>query len=192
VVFTDESKVQFNSKTQKVGIAQGTWPDPIERDRWQVSILVWGAIKFNQTSILEFIDGTLDSTKFLDILKRRLMKNLPGLRNSLPLDLDADSLMFQQDNSRAHTAQIIKSYFDERAIYILLWPPKSPDLNLIENVWSELKNGLKSSYKTQEELEEDTIKVWKNIPSNYINSLCNSMRDRIRVVIEAEGGPTHY
>lgn len=171
MAFTDESRVQFNSKTQKVWVTKGTSPDPIKRDRWQASVLVWGAFKYNQTLILIFVDETLDSTKFLDILRRRLLKNLNGPRNSLDLDLNADLLVFQQDNSRVHTAEIIKSYFEDRAIYVLPWPPKSPDLDLIENIWSKLKDGLKSSYRTQEQLQQDVINIWKSIPSDYITCL---------------------
>jgi len=67
---------------------------PVERDRWQVSILVWGAIKYKQTSMLEMVNGTLTSKKFHDFLKSRLMKNLPNLRQSSPLDIESNTLIF--------------------------------------------------------------------------------------------------
>jgi transposase len=43
VVFTDESKVQYNNKKQKVWVTRGTTPDPVERDRWQVSVMGLGS-----------------------------------------------------------------------------------------------------------------------------------------------------
>ncbi len=145
-----------------------------------------GTIKYNKTSVLECIDGTLNSTKFLDILKKRLLRNLPSLRNSSPLDLDDSQLLFQQDNSRVHTASRIKAYFEDRAIYVLPWPPKSSDLNLIEHVWARLKDSLKRSYISREELE-DLVNAWESIPVDFIEKLYASMKDRIRTVIEAEG-----
>ena len=167
-------------------------PDPVERDQWQVSVLVWGAIKYNQTSILEIVNGNLNAAKYLSILKRRLMRNLPDLRDSSPLDVVEDTLIFQQDNASVHTANEVKTYFQERSIYVLPWPPKSPDLNLIEEVWAWLKNGLKRSYRNVEELEEDIIYIWESIPSEFIKKLYDSMKNRIQAVIEAQGGPTDY
>ena len=151
-----------------------------------------GAITYSRTSILEVIDGTLKSPKYADILTRRLMRNLPNLRNSSPLDLDSDSLIFQHDQASPHGTQKVKEYFEDRSIYVLPWPPKSPDLNLIEAVWARLKDGLNRSYEDSEQLQEDIIFLWENIPSEFIANLYNSMRERIRAVIEAQGGPTDY
>lgn len=100
--------------------------------------------------------------------------------------------MFQQDNSRVHTAKIIKAYFEDRDIYVLPWPSKSPDLNLIDKAWSMLKGGLKESYGSRAELVQNIQYVWKNLPSESIQKLYGSMKDRIRAVIEAKGGVTHY
>ena len=77
-------------------------------------------------------------------------------------------------------------------IVILPWPPKSPDLNLIEAVWVRLKRNLKSSYEDKQDLIKDAERIWKAIPSEFIISLYNSMTNRIQAVIDAEGGPTHY
>ena len=192
VVFTDESKVQFNTKKQKLWLPQEITPEPIERNRWQVSILVWGAIRWDETSAFECINGTLNSSKYLDILKRKLLRNLPALRDSSPLDHDSNTLVFQQDNARIHTTSIVTSYFEERSIYVLPWPPQSPDLSIIEVVWARLKDGLKRSYDSREELQKDISFIWKNIPSDFIDKLYSSIPDRIKAVIEAQGGPTNY
>ena len=97
-----------------------------------------------------------------------------------------NQLVFQQDRAKIHGALIANNYFKEGGIGVLSWPPKSPDLNLIEAVWSELKRKFKRSYDSKEELEEDVQKQWKNISSEYLTSLYDSMRDKIQAVI-AEG-----
>jgi len=48
-----------------------------EVDRWQVSVLVWGAISYEGKCALEIADGTLKSKGYLNILQRRLIWNFP-------------------------------------------------------------------------------------------------------------------
>ena len=192
IVFTDECLIQFNTKKQKLWLYEDKIPGPVERDRWQASIMIWGAIKYNKISILEVIDGTMNSGKYHDILTRRLLKNLPGLKGSSPLDIDSDPLIYQHDNPYVHRANVIKRFFQERDIYVFPWPNRSPDLNLIESVWAKLKDGLKRSYDSSAELKEDVINAWDHIPSEFIENLYDSMKSRIQSVIDNKGGPTHY
>ena len=46
------------------------------------------------------------------------------------------------DNAKVHTARKIKerlSYWQKRGLYIFYLPPYSPQLNIIERLWKELK-----------------------------------------------------
>jgi len=46
-----------------------------------------------------------------------------------------------QDNSAAHTAHVVQEWFAQHSeIEVLDGPAKSPDLNLIENVWAAIVN----------------------------------------------------
>ena len=48
------------------------------------------------------------------------------------------------DNARAHTARKVKellSVWRKRDLYIFYLPPYSPQLNIIERLWKELKEG---------------------------------------------------
>ena len=71
-----------------------------------------------------------------------------------------------------------------------VWPPQSPDLNPIEQVWDLLGTKL-DSYKSKN-LVELELEKWRKIPSTYIQTLISSMPQRVAAVIAAKGGHTKY
>ena len=69
-------------------------------------------------------------------------------------------------------------------------PAESPDLNMIENVWSTMKYYVsKDNPKNQEQLVNSIFKIWK---SHLTVTQCNRYIDHIfkvlPKVVEAEGG----
>jgi len=48
----------------------------------------------------------------------------------------------QHDGTSVHGSNYTKDFLDEKGIDVLPWPTKSPDLNIIENVWGMLKRAV--------------------------------------------------
>jgi transposase len=116
---------------------------------------------------------------------------LPTLRRMFP----RGDGWFQEDNATPHKCKVAMAFRMEHNMRVLSWPPQSPDLNPIENLWSQVKNNLqkrKKKPKNLVELERQVKREWKAIPKEFIENLVDSMPERVQAVIVAEGGPTKY
>lgn len=58
--------------------------------------------------------------------------------------------IFMHDNAPVHTAQTVRETLREMDILVMEWPPYSPDLNPIENLWALMKAEI---YRLHPELE---------------------------------------
>lgn len=105
--------------------------------------------------------------------------------------------VFQDDNAPIHTAKSIKKWYEDHASDFdhLEWPAQSPDINIIEPLWSTLEARVRNVFpppSSLKELEKTLIDEWYKIPVDVIQNLYSSISRRIEAVLDADGGPTRY
>jgi transposase len=49
------------------------------------------------------------------------------------------NFIFMQDNAPCHKTHKVMSFLERKRIPTLDWPPQSPDLNPIENIWDIIR-----------------------------------------------------
>lgn len=108
--------------------------------------------------------------------------------------------VLQQDNDPTHK-KASKSALDKwsklnsgQTVTILpSWPPNSPDLSPIENIWAHVQCQVnKMGCKSFDEFKEKVEYFLAHIPQSMIKNLFRSMKRRLEECIALKGGRTHY
>ena len=82
----------------------------------------------------------------------------------------------------------------DRQISASEWPPQSPDLNIIENVWRMMKDKLyeDAGSITKAELVQRLQLLWRDITREKNQELYSSLPRRMAAVIKCKGTMTKY
>ena len=101
-------------------------------------------------------------------------------------------LLHDNDPGR-HQSHVLRNFMHTNYIRPLDFPPYSPDLNPIENLWAEMDKLMDSTQaETKKELESLINTTLTAIPRNFFRKLALSMPKRIAQVIERNGAYTDF
>jgi hypothetical protein len=123
---------------------------------------------------------------------------LPGGRRLFSQGGGQTSWVFQQDNDPAHkhASTHLKVWNSKHGASVRLlenWPPNSPDLNPIENVWGWMEAKInRLGCKSWAEFIAAVHRVRKELPQTILDNLYGSMHKRISLVLERGGGKSEY
>ena len=162
LVFTYEKLFDTKDHRKKMWMAPGKKPAKRQRVRWAPKCHVWGAVGVGYRKLVVLSSNSITCVS-----------------NTLKKVQFPPNCIFQQDGATSHTAKESKAYLEKTEMTLLPnWPPNSPDLSPIENVWSmvqELVDEYTSSNK------EDLIK------SVYIDDSVLSCDARLKACVANKG-----
>lgn len=192
VLFSDESKFNLFGSDGRINV----WRKPnTEMDPKHLrptvkhgggSLMVWGCFSAAGTGNLVFIDGIMNKSSYLDILKA----NLKASAEKLGI---GQNFKFYQDNDPKHTAHVVREWLLYNCPKVMKTPPQSPDMNPIENLWQILDVAIrKRPISNQAQLKAALIEEWANISTAVTSKLVKSMPKRMEAVIKNNGSPTKY
>ena len=103
----------------------------------------------------------------------------------------ADNWQLQQDNAPPHKTKTNMDFIADNVPggHFLAWPPNSPDLSPIENLWSWMDSKLHKLHKCKsiEDLKEKLEQVRQSIPPSLLHNMFDGMRARMQRVVELDG-----
>lgn len=120
----------------------------------------WGAIGIEGplTPIVR-IEGRLTAPSYMrQIIRRHVIPMMNTFEeNGMPR-------IFMQDNAPQHTAHETMALFSRQRFELMEWPPKSPDLNPIENVWARMVYDWPEVHpRNDENLHAAVVERWRSM-----------------------------
>ena len=102
-------------------------------------------------------------------------------------------VILMEDGASIHTSRMTTDYHAYNGIMRMPWPAHSPDLNPIENVWRLLKYRIGKRFpKKDAEVRQYLLEEWDKLKLNDFKKYIESMPERCKAVIAANGGHTKW
>lgn len=192
VAWSDESKFELygNRKRKRV------WRQPKKAFEQRFTcptvkhgggaIMLWGCFSYRGMGNLVPIEGKMTADSYIQIVNENLEESVERMGLGM-------NFVFQQDNDPKHTAKKSAKFFKDCRIKLLDWPPQSPDLNPIENLWGLMEQKVERKVrKDKKAFLKELNQIWQSYNGSFIRKLVMSIRKRLKAVIKAKGGHTKY
>ena len=133
--------------------------------------MVASGISLNGPGRLVFVTGTMNSFSYkqtLEIFKEDIERLGPNI-------------YFQQDNALCQVAKKSLEYIRSNFKKVLdFWPPNSPNLSPIEELWSIVEQRLSNySFNNTDEMARKLQWIWNRIPRYICKNLIKSFDKKI-------------
>jgi len=197
IIWTDESSVEVGKVSREATV----WRKPGERYRKEClvptfksgrqSVMVWGCISYGMRGPLvripsgmrkaaDYVALVLDGPLWDFYLEQSEVKGI---------------VKVVEDGAPTHRSKAAENFRSQNSLETFPHPAQSPDMNPIEHVWKQLKvliNERPIRPRNVDALWAALQEEWLNIDTAFINSLINSMPNRVQALYSAKGGSTKY
>jgi len=210
VIWSDECAVQKEDSTTQNWVFRRQNKDEIYDPRrirmksknGMISQMIWACFLADKLGPIVFVEGGIKQDVYIGMLDQYFVPFLHALNADGQTNLE-----FQQDNASAHTAKRTKEWLramaEQNNLRLMEWPPNSPDMNPLENLWAHMKLELHRQYPDTASLKgsPETIKaalrprlqeIWWNIGNDVLMNLVESMPCRVQALIHAKGWYIEY
>lgn len=161
-------------------------------------LCVYGAVSCKGKSELVFVTGSTHVAKtykkpdgqrhmgvgaeeYINVMEAHL---IPAGRK-----LHGADLVYLHDWSGCHKSRAVKAYQDKVGLAVMEdFPSRSPDINIIENIWAWIDSQLrKQKYSDLESFQNCLISTWDSVPPQFLKNCVKSMHARLRAIVRAGG-----
>jgi hypothetical protein len=207
VMFTDRKKFLLRSPGSAVRPVTWTTGDRSRAARFvtrPVAVNVYAGLTARGMTLCHFVTGTaglkttynnkkgqpsrnITAAEYGDVVKKTLLPEGDRLFSKGGSVL---KWVLQQDNDPCHgaAASPVESWGRQHSRSVSLlkdWPPNSPDLNIVENVWSIVDAKLKARVcRNAAEFQQAVVEELASVPQAVISKLFQSLPKRLEEVTQ--------
>ena len=133
--------------------------------RGRVYVHCWGWISHEGTGVLHHIESHLDGLQYQHILHNVMV---PSEQMLYPNGI----IHLQQDHFSIHDSRVFQKWLSQQAnVELLDWPLRAPDMNPIQNMWSEVKRTMQETWpvlppRNSDELWAYVSDTWDKVASS--------------------------
>ena len=130
-----------------------------------VSVRYCRWISHEGTAVLHRIEGQLDSLHYEHILQNVMVPSVWMFYTDFIIHL-------QQDHSSFHDSRVVQVWLSRQVeVEFIDWPPRAPDMNPVENMWSEEKRSMQETWpfllpRNSDEVWALVSDVWGEVDSS--------------------------
>ena len=150
------------------------------------SVCGGGVMSASGVGTFHIINGIMDHTQYISILKRELPANVEKMQLG-------EDWFFMQDNDPEHFVYNTKMWRLYNKPKQLHTPRQSPNINPIEEMWEILDKKIRErKLKNREALKTALLEEWDTVPACKTENHLNCMQRRLKKIIRAKGYPKKY
>jgi len=139
------------------------------------------------------VEGRIKGVDFARIISSGVYES------AIAQSADPSSRTVVQDNCPVQNSLPARNAFEHLGIDLFKIPARSPDINCIENLFALVKRELRKDAQkneikkeTKEQFTQRVAKTLDNFDKTKINSLINSLPNRVKKLIELHGDHIPY